>query len=466
MQGIKRFSFLAVSAAVVCSLFAQTPSGAPVPPPEAPRPVYRAEVVSRTVRAVSYRNRSGWTRLDFKGTSLAPEAKGKIEVNSRKGYIQVKASIRHLPPVTKFGGGYLTYMLWAITPNGNPKSLGEFLVNGDGDASLNVTTNLQAFGLIATAEPYFAISQPSDVVVAENVVREDTLGKSEAVEASYDLLPRDSYPALPSHPSSPKAAEKDVPLELYEARNAVAVARGAGAEQYSGKTFETAASLLAQAEKYQERRAGRKPVTMTARESVQWAEDARLVAVREAREAALRKERDDAAAREADALGRESAAVAEANALRGQLRAQLNVIAETRDTTRGLIVNLSGVLFDTGKFDLRTAAREKLAKISGIVEAHPGLILRVEGHTDSTGGDDLNQKLSERRAGSVRDYLISQGVSPNAVSAAGFGKSGPVASNNTAGGRQLNRRVEIVVSGSIIGSTSSVRRSDAPAPPK
>jgi outer membrane protein OmpA-like peptidoglycan-associated protein len=424
--------------------------------------VYRVDVISRTVKAVSYRNRSGWTRLDFKGTSLAPEVKGKIEVNSRKGYIQVKASIRNLPPATKFGGSYLAYVLWAITPNGNTKSLGEFLVNGEGDASLNVTTNLQAFGLIVTAEPYFAISQPSDVVVAENVVREDTLGKTEAMEATYALLPRDSYPVLGPGVAMPQPPDKDVPLELYEARNALAVARRVGAEEYSGKTFETAASLLEQAEKYQERRAGRKPVTMTARESAQWAEDARLIAVREAREAALRKERADAAAREAGAVAREGAAVAEANALRSRLRAQLNVIAETRDTARGLVVNLNGgVLFDIGKFDLRVGAREKLAKISGVVEVHPGLVLRIEGHTDSTGAEDLNQRLSERRAGSVRDYLISQGVSPNSISAAGFGKSRPVASNSTASGRQLNRRVEIVVTGSVIGSTSSVQGSDA-----
>ncbi len=452
MQGMTKLSLFVASAAAACALFAQTPNGAPPPPPEPPKPVYRIDVVSRTVKAVSYRNRSGWTRLDFKGTSLAPPVKGKIEVNSRKGYIQVKASIRGLPPVSKFGTSYLTYVLWAITPNGNPKSLGEFLVNPDGDASLNVTTDLRAFGLIATAEPYFAISQPSDVVVAENVVREDTLGKTEALEASYDLLPRDSYPALATGPAQPRS--DDIPQELYEARNAINVARGAGAEQYSGKTFETAASLLQQAEQYQERKAGRKPVTMTARESVQWAEDARLIAIREAHEEALKKERAEAAERELGAVARATAAISEANALRSQLRAQLNSIVETRETARGLIVNLSGVLFDTGKFDLKPVMREKLAKISGIVDSHPGLTLRVEGHTDSIGGDALNQHLSERRAASVRDYLVSQGVPTSFISAAGFGKSRPVASNTTAAGRQLNRRVEIVVSGSIIGSAA------------
>jgi outer membrane protein OmpA-like peptidoglycan-associated protein len=452
MQGMMKISLFVAGAAAACAIFAQTPNAAPPPPPEPPKPVYRIDVVSRTVKAVSYRNRSGWTRLDFKGTSLAPAVKGKIEVNSRKGYIQVKASIRSLPPATKFGGSYLTYVLWAITPNGNPKNLGEFLVNPDGDASLNVTTDLQAFGLIVTAEPYFAISQPSDVVVAENILRQETLGKTEALEASYDLLPRDSYPTLASGPAQPKS--DDIPQELYEARNAINVARGAGAEQYSGKTFETAASLLQQAEKYQERKAGPKPVTMTARESVQWAEDARLIALREVHEEALRKERAEAAERELGAVARATAAISEANALRSELRAQLNAVVETRETARGLIVNLSGLLFDTGKFALKPVMREKLAKISGIVEAHPSLTLRVEGYTDSVGGDDLNQRLSERRAASVRDYLVSQGVPQSFISAAGFGKARPVASNATAAGRQLNRRVEIVVSGSIIGSTS------------
>ena len=131
---------------------------------------------------------------------------------------------------------------------------------------------------------------------------------------------------------------------------------------------------------------------------------------------------------------------------------QFNRILETRDTPRGLVVTMADVLFDTGKYDLRATAREKLARLSGIVLAHPGLILQVEGHTDSTGGEELNQKLSERRAGATRDYLIKQGLGEATITAAGFGKTMPVADNNTTDGRQKNRRVEIIIGGEVIGA--------------
>src|SRR5689334_7492842 len=146
-------------------------------------PIFRVQVVSRTIRAVSYRNRSGWTKVDFQGTALAPKAEGRADVNSRKGYIQVKASVKKLPPASSFGSEYLTYVLWAITPDGRPKNLGELLVNQNGDADIDVTTELQAFGLLVTAEPYYAVTQPSDVVVMENIIRDDTVGKYEEVDA-------------------------------------------------------------------------------------------------------------------------------------------------------------------------------------------------------------------------------------------------------------------------------------------
>jgi outer membrane protein OmpA-like peptidoglycan-associated protein len=139
--------------------------------------------------------------------------------------------------------------------------------------------------------------------------------------------------------------------------------------------------------------------------------------------------------------------------LREQLRQQLNAILETRETARGLIVNLSDVLFDTGKYTLKPGAREKLAKIAGIVLAHPGLKLEVEGHTDSIGGDEMSQRLSERRAETVRSYLVAQNLPPDSMTAHGFGKTQPVATN--AAGRQLNRRVELVVSGDPIGASGT-----------
>ena len=512
-------------------------------------PIYRITVTERTAKAISYQHRSGATKIDFGGTALMPKAHGEAKVESKKGYIEIEVEFRDMTEATQFGAEYLTYVLWAITPEGRTSNLGEIL-RGDGTSGkLNVTTELQAFGLLVTAEPYFAVSRPSDVVVMENVVRADTVGKIELIDAKYELLERGQYEHL-SNVLDLKVNGK-MPLELYEARNAVNIARKSGADRYAAETFQKAVSNLKQAETYRARNAGSKPVTMTARQAVQIAEDSRAIAVKRQDDELLAAERQagaerearaenatanaqDAAARaqsetarvarqaasarlsaqaEADRLKRDNdaktaAALAEAarlkqqndllasnaqgeadrlrrendaqrrendaqraaaqaeldriarekgqleadkSELRAQLLLQFNAILQTRDTARGLIVNMSDVLFDTAKFSLRPEAREKLAKVAGIVSGHPGLRLDVEGHTDSVGGDDYNQQLSEERGGSVRDYLVEQGMVRGSVSSKGFGKTQPVASNETASGRQQNRRVELVISGEIIG---------------
>ncbi|HXR76488.1 MAG TPA: OmpA family protein [Bryobacteraceae bacterium] len=488
-------------------------------------PIFRVQVVSRTIQAVSYRNRSGWTKVDFQGTALAPKANGQAQVNSRKGYIQVKATVKRLPPAMTFGNEYLTYVLWAITPDGRPKNLGELLVNGDGNADIDVTTDLQSFGLIVTAEPYFAVTQPSDVVVMENIIRKDTKGKFEEVDAKYQLLPRGIYTAqLPSGREEPMQMDKKVPLELYEARNAVLLSRAAGADKYATEVFQNAQNLLNQAQQYQDRKAGERPVIMTSREAVQKSEDARIISIRRQRELAIQMQREEQAARvsaakaaaaesarqqqladqqrqlaeqqaQLDAQKREQAerarkiaeaaqaqAAAEAErarqsasqadaqreAMRKQMLAQLNQVLQTRETARGLIMNLSDVLFDFGKYTLKPDTREKLAKVSGILLAHPDMKLQVEGYTDNVGSDEFNQKLSEQRADAVRDYLISQGISADSVTAKGFGKTNPIASNDSAKGRQQNRRVEIVVSGGAIGGNPEAPEGQpgaTPAPP-
>jgi len=470
-------------------------------------PIFRVQVVSRTITAVSYRNRSGWTRVDFQGTALAPKAEGRADVNSRKGYIQVKAQTKKLPPPTTFGNEYLTYVLWAITPDGRPKNLGELLTNKNGEAELDVTTDLQSFGLIVTAEPYFAVTQPSDVVVMENIVRQNTAGKYEEVNAKYELLPRGMYTKKMSASAPRIEFKKNVPLELYEARNAVTIARAAGADKLASDVFQNAQSLLQQAEDYQNRKAGSKPVTMTAREAAQKAEDSRIITARREREIAMQNAKDAAerakkaaeeagrqqqlaeqqaqqdatrraeaerAKAEADAARAQAAleaekarqaaeeaqrlraqAESEKNSIRQQMLQQLNSIMETRESARGLIMNMSDVLFDFGKYTLKPDAREKLAKVSGILLGHPGLTLQVEGYTDNVGSDEFNLKLSQQRADAVRDYLVSQGIQDNAVTARGLGKTNPIAPNTTADGRQKNRRVQIVVAGAPIGQPTT-----------
>jgi outer membrane protein OmpA-like peptidoglycan-associated protein len=506
-------------------------------------PIYKItiNVVERQTTAVNYRHRGGSTRLDFRGTPLLPSSHGEVDVEGKKGYMEIKAEFKDLQPATRFGPEYLTYVLWAITPEGRPVNLGEVLLDGSNRGVLDVTTDLQAFGMIVTAEPYFAVTQPSDVVVLENFVRPDTKGIVEQVNAKYELLKRGQYTVnVPPAELKPIALEKNKPLDLYEAQNAVRIARWAGADKDAADSFAKAQNLLQDAEKYQTRDAGSKPVSTTARGAAQAAEDARLIALQRQDEARLAKERADAAEREAqakaaadqakaaaDQSARQTAeaeqqqrleaerraraeserAQAEAEAqrnraeaernradaektraeaevaaqkaaqerqaaqaeveraqqlaqqaqrdqqqLRQQLVEQFNRILETRDTARGLIVNMRDVLFDTGQYTLKPTAREQLAKIAGIILAHPGLKIEVEGHTDSVGSDSFNQVLSEKRANAVRDFMVQQGITPAIITSQGLGKSDPVASNDTAAGRQMNRRVEMIVSGDIIGT--------------
>jgi outer membrane protein OmpA-like peptidoglycan-associated protein len=423
-------------------------------------------------------------------------------------------------------------------------NLGEVLVGDNDRSKLDVTTDLQAFAMVITAEPYYAVRQPSNVVIMENVVRDDTKGTTEAVKAKYELMERGGY--IPTgYNFDPVVLSAKLPLEFFEARNALRIAQSEGAEEYAGSSYQHAVKLMNQADEYATRKhIDRKPLIAIAREAVQTAEDARAIAVKKMDEMVLANERqaavdaqaksqgqvDDAmqqkelaqheAARAQRAKARaESATVnaqagqaqaesdaaksrndaadaqgamakaksdmadsqassasalaaaqadadqsrltaqqanADKAAMRMRLSTQLNLILQTRDSARGLIVSMSDVLFDTGKYSLKPGAREKLAKVAGILLAYPGLNIAVGGYTDNVGGDAMNQTLSENRAGSVRDYLVQQGVATNSVSATGFGNTLPVASNDDSAGRQQNRRVELLVSGEAIGNAVNV----------
>ena len=506
-------------------------------PEQPPSPTFKVSVVSKSTKAINYRHRSGSTTINFIGTALMPKAQGQARVDSRPGAISIDATFKDVGEPSQFGSEYLTYVLWAISPEGRPKNLGEILLAG-GKSGLKVTTDLQVFGLIVTAEPYFSVTQPSDLIVMENEVRPDTLGKFEIIDAKYELLQRGQYQKLAN--ALNLQPDPRIPIEIYEARNAVQIAQASGADKYAADSFQKAQTTLQQSEDYLKRKQ-RKPAIMIARETAQTAEDARVIALKRQEEEALQHEREAAAAREAEAkrqaddeqrrreqaeaerkaeearraqaeaakataeaekatadtqrLQAELAAAkeaterakaeaaqaqsaaaaekaereaAEANRLRqqaelekqqlrAQLLQQLNAVLETKDTDRGLVVTMADVLFDTGKYTLRPAAREKLAKLAGIVLGHPGLKLTAEGHTDSTGTPELNQRLSVKRAESVADYLTSQGVPRDSLSAEGFGETKPIALNNTSAGRQQNRRVELIVSGEVIGTKIGAR---------
>jgi outer membrane protein OmpA-like peptidoglycan-associated protein len=488
-----------------------------------PTSTYRVVVISRSVQAVNYQHRSGASNVDFAGTTLLPSANGNAKVRGKRGTMEVEAEFGNLQNPTTFGGEYLTYVLWAISPEGRAVNLGEVLVGDNGRSKLTATTDLQGFALIVTAEPYYAVRQPSNVVVLENVVRPDTKGTTEAVNAKYELTERGGY--IPTgYKFDPVILSASLPLEFYEARNALRIAQSEGAATYASASYQHAVELMNAADAdATSKHIDRKPLIAASREAVQTAEDAREIAVKKIGEERIASERQasidaqarsqaqaedatrlkekaqidaanaqssaagaqaDAAKAQADltanqvastaaitaaqadaAQARTAAQIAQQGqqqadtdkaAIRAQLSEQLNKILETRDSARGLIVSMSDVLFDTGKYSLKPGAREKLAKVAGILVAYPGLNIEVGGYTDNVGGDAMNQTLSENRASTVRSYLVQQGVTTNSVSAKGFGNTLPVASNDNASGRQENRRVELVVSGDAIGSPASM----------
>ncbi len=537
---IKFFSGLALASA----LFGQVPNPTQANAPQytGDTPVFRVTATARTIKAINFHHREGNTTVNLVGTGLMPRAKGEAHVDSKTGATKVDVSFNKMEPAQVHGDSFLTYVMWAITPEGRPENLGEVFVNGD-DARLQASTELQAFGLIVTAEPYFAVTQPSDIVVMEGVIKpgpEGTTGTIAPIDAKYELLEHGSYDAvLPAADRAIFKQKNDAPLDLKEARQAMAIARGVGATKYAADTMQKAGVDLQNAEAFWSSRKDTKRVQTLARNVTQLSEDARIISLRKRqdeelaaerrlaeqnvasaksdadREAnqrilaetekrqALEREREakeqaeqearlrlraetqqallaqaradaetmlasarlDQAKAQADAkAARDAADRAEARnekteqeriALRIQLRDQLNRVLQTQDSARGLIVNMSDVLFDFGQYTLKPGTREKLAKISGILLAHPELMVQVEGHTDSIGSDDFNQTLSERRAGAVRDFLVDQGVTHDVVTAKGFGKTKPVATNDTAEGRQRNRRVELVVSGESIQTSSA-----------
>jgi len=507
---LKHTLLLVIGSALSLSAFAQSSPQSPVILESTGiTPIFVVNMTSGTVEAIDYQHRGGATDVDLAGTVLLPSADGRAKVRSKRGTMEVEAEFKNLQSPATFGGEYLTYVLWAISPDGSAVNLGEVLVGDNDRSKLTATTNLQAFALIVTAEPYFAVRQPSNVIVLENVVRADTGGTAEAVNAKYELMERGGY--IPTgYKFDPVVLDAKLPLEFLEARNALRIAQSEGAEKYASESYQHAVELMNTADRYATNdHSEKKQLIAASRETVQTAEDAREIAVK--RIEADRRETErlasanaqaqskaqadlaiqqkqqaqaNAAAAQADMAANQAASAAAVTAaqadadqsrviaqqaqqnehqadsdkgiLRAQLAEQLNKVLETRDSARGLIISMSDVLFDTGMYSLKPGAREKLAKVAGILIAYPSLNIEVGGYTDNVGGDEMNQKLSENRADAVRNYLVEEGVVANSVTAKGFGNTLPVASNDNSAGRQENRRVELVVSGDAIGSPANV----------
>ena len=458
---------------------------------------YHMSVVSRSTQAVDYRHK-GSTKVDMKGTDLSSYVKGEAKVEGKAAGVKIDANIEGLRPANSFGLAYLTYVLWAISPEGRPRNLGELVLH-DGKSSLETTVDMQAFALIVTAEPDFAVAQPSDLIVAQNEIRRDTKGGVEPVDVKFELISRDTYSSQVQPINSPVYdVSNKTPLDLLEARNAVRIAKDAGAAQYTPSELQKAQDLLNRAEDYYQRKQGSGPIGTVAREATQTAEEARVMSIQKAEQAQRDQERqaaaDQTAKAQADAQAQQAAAAqAQAQAQQAQTQAaqadqarqqaesaqqqaqqqaqqaendkaqmrarmlqQLNQVLATRDSARGLIVSMPDVLFDTGKADLKPTARERMAKVAGILIAYPDIRVEIDGYTDSTGSLEFNEQLSQQRADAVRSYLSSQGVNSSSITTQGFGPSQPIASNDTAVGRQQNRRVELVVSGSSIGEAAQI----------
>jgi outer membrane protein OmpA-like peptidoglycan-associated protein len=473
-------------AALIVALLATMPNIAATQNLERSRFIATSDVLSR-ISMFTFQERRK-SDLIFRATPILSEGEGKAEVEYQDGNASIVAEVKDMPPPAELGP-YTTYVLWALTPDGRASNEGVLTGPEGGRDILYTQYSASQFTLIVTAEPHFAVSAPSNVVVLYNVP-----DKVRGIETKISsLFERADYTAL-----APLAPEGR-PVELVQAEYSLAIARAAGAEDYAANALSAAAAKLTAANTAwgSSRSRDRKMVPDLAREAVVAGEDARRAALAErvevdaraereravqaAAEAAAAAERDRAEAerlrREAD-REREAAAAAEAARLakaeadalaaaaaqaaareadararaeaRASLLNRLSSVLPTRETERGLVSEIGGVQFATGTANLNGGARETLARFSGIVASYPELEFRIEGHTDNVGSDATNAELSLRRALTVRDYLVRLGVPMTSIDVDGYGPTRPVASNETVEGRARNRRVEIVISGGLL----------------
>jgi outer membrane protein OmpA-like peptidoglycan-associated protein len=479
-------------------------------------PVYRVTVIQHTVDSVNYQYHSGPTRIDFRGTVLLPAAKGDATVDPQKGRTAIDARFDGLQAPQRFGAEYLSYVLWAVTPDGASRNLGEIIPNGSNRAHLPVTTDLQAFGLIVTAEPYAAVRHPSDVVVLENYVRPDTVGQIQPVEAKVELMPRGQYTwNVPAGETAAAAGARKVSmgryqavLQVYEAQNALGIAQAAGAEKYAPDVYAKAQQELQEAQRLQSARGADDRVVQFARAATEIAEDARILAERRGQEAAIAAARQETAeARQARQQAETAAEQERERANRAQAQAQLDREARVRAEMTAQAASArseqaaaavaqaapppqpaqqTALVRDAAARENRTRLWERMNSAMVTRDTPRGL--------DATLGDNdfegarlrpgpaaavsqlaaalasqpglrisvegnadtaESSPLARRRADAVAAALIGAGVPARQVSSEDLGNSRLLVSNATERGRTENRRVEIVISGDAIGTVPS-----------
>jgi outer membrane protein OmpA-like peptidoglycan-associated protein len=486
-----------VSRATIIAIAASAAIGA-APVATFAQGVQRSEAIASSdvlsqISMFSYRD-GRKSDLFFRGTPIAANAQGTARVDYKKGNAQISAKVKDLPKPASLGP-YTTYVLWAVTPDGRASNMGVLAGAEGGKGEMNTGYSSSQFALIVTAEPHFAVSVPSTMIALYNVA-DNVEGAAESKVAT--LTERANYSDL-----SAIAIDKTNPVEVVQARYAIAIAKRAGADRFATQPYTTATVKLAAAENALKGDSSqRKTAPGLAREAVTAGEDARRAGMLASAAAATEAQRlaaadaanqasHDAAVasdaqRQASANAASDAAAASAQATvvaaqaaaastlaatqqateaehqksageaavaaRRDLLGRLNAALPTRDSDRGLVSEIGGVEFATGYADLNGSGRENLAKFSGIVASYPGLRFNVEGHTDSTGSVATNKQLSMQRAISVRDYLIAHGVPAASIDTAGLGSSTPLGDNTTVDGRARNRRVEIVLSGRLIAA--------------
>jgi outer membrane protein OmpA-like peptidoglycan-associated protein len=414
--------------------------------------------------------------LLLRGTPLAATADGKVRVEYQNDNARISAEVRAMPEPASLGP-YTTYVLWAVTPDGRASNRGVLAGIEGGKGKLETNYGQSQFALIVTAEPHFAVTIPSTMMVLFNVA-DDVEGAGESKVTT--LTERVDYAGPAGSQLSRIAVDDDNPLEIVQARYAVAIARAAGADRFPSDAYTMASQKLQAAETaLAGKRSARNTAPGLAREAITAGEDARRAALLASTESATAERQRTAAAAATSAANnaarvaataaataaaassqaasqaatdveRERAAVA----ARAELRTRLNEALPTRDSDRGLVAEIGGVQFLTGTANVNADARESLARFSGIVASYPGLRFNVEGHTDNVGSAAMNTELSLKRAITVRDYLIAQGVPASRIDVAGLGLSTPIGDNTTVDGRARNRRVEIVVSGGPLSAAN------------
>jgi outer membrane protein OmpA-like peptidoglycan-associated protein len=409
------------------------------------------------------------TKLPVTGTPAAPQVKGSAEIEYRGGRSSIKLTLDQLPDPRSLSTFATTYVAWVVRADEEVESLTEVPVKKQ-----NVTgsTAARTLGVVVTAEPYGQVRLPSSLVVAELTLPQSPDPRLQSTTATYQRVPEEFYQAGVAEGSAPTPASV-TPLPVLAARRSVAIARTVDAAEHARPEFSSAVSLLDSLERiWVKKPKDHKKYSELARETARRADVARELAATRAEEARQQAERAQAEAerqretaaqqaaldsaaraaeqaraqaeREADLRSKAERTAAE---LQARLYASISAIMETRKGARGLVAALSGVNFETNKATLKPIAREKLSKLSGVLLGFPGEYkLEIEGHTDSTGSDGYNQQLSQARADSVRSFLVGQGIPEARIpSTQGFGRTKPIAPNDTRANREKNRRVDIVI---------------------